>query len=406
MAGETVYTVAGLNEYAASVLSNDIRLRSVRVSGEISGFKRHSSGHLYFNLKDSEAVIPCVMFRSSAARLRGEFADGLRVTVHGSVSIYPKDGKYQLYADGMKPAGEGELYRQFLLLKARLEAEGLFDASRKRPLPALPRVIGVATSETGAAIHDIVTVIRRRFPSMNVLLAPCLVQGEGAPQEIVSAISALQRFPKVDVIIVGRGGGSYEDLYCFNDEGVARAIAASRAPVVSAVGHETDVTIADLAADRRAPTPSAAAELCCPVYEDLAGETEYLASCCTRSAQSALLAARSALDSLTGSAAMANPHHSILLRRQGLASASAMIGASASGALASNRERLTGCTERLRALSPAAVLARGYSIVTDPAGAVIKSAAELSPGVPVRIVMGGGSADARVTAVHKGQANE
>ncbi|MBR6428974.1 MAG: exodeoxyribonuclease VII large subunit [Clostridia bacterium] len=405
MAGETVFTVAGLNEYAAGVLSNDIRLRSVRVSGEISGFKRHSSGHLYFNLKDSMAVIPCVMFRSHAARLRGEFADGLHVTVHGSVSIYPKDGKYQLYADGMKPDGEGELYRQFLLLQQRLGQEGLFDESRKRPLPLLPRVIGVATSEMGAAIRDIVTVIRRRFPGMNVLLAPCLVQGEDAPADIIAAINALQRFPEVDVIIAGRGGGSYEDLSCFNDEGVARAIAASRVPVVSAVGHETDTTIADFAADRRAPTPSAAAELCCPVYDDLLGQTEYLCSVCTRTAEAALISARSSLDAAMGSAAMANPHHSIILRRERASACTALIRQGAANALASSRERLAGASARLASLSPRAVLERGYAILTDDSGAVT-GIDSLKEGQSIGIVMAGGRASASVTAVFKGRENE
>ena len=405
MAGETVFTVAGLNEYAASVLSNDIRLRSIRVSGEISGFKRHSSGHLYFNLKDTEAVISCVMFRSYASRLKTEPADGQRVVVHGSVSIYPKDGKYQLYADGMKPAGEGELFKQFLELKAKLEAEGLFDPARKRELPALPRVIGVATSATGAAIQDIVTVTRRRFPKMNLLLAPCQVQGEGAPAEIIAAIRALQRFPQVDVIIVGRGGGSYEDLYCFNDEGVARAIAACRVPVVSAVGHETDFTIADLAADRRAPTPSAAAELCCPVYGEQLDGINYLASSASRYAESALASARVGLESLRGSAAMSNPRHSLGLMRERLAVNIRLCSANAASALGACRTQLEASRDKLFALSPQAVIARGYSVVTDSEGRAVTEIGALKKGEEINLIMSGGRASATVNSIRKGQGN-
>ena len=397
MAGETVFTVTGLNEYASGILSNDIRLRSIRVSGEISGYKRHSSGHLYFNLKDPTAVISCVMFRSSAAKLSFEPADGMHVVIHGSVGIFARDGKYQLYATGMKAEGEGELYRRFLELKAKLEKEGLFDPERKRELPFLPRTVGVATSETGAAIRDIVTVIRRRFPGMNILLAPCQVQGVSAPGEIAAAVSALQRFETCDVIIVGRGGGSYEDLYCFNDEAVARAIAASRVPVISAVGHEVDFTIADFAADKRAPTPSAAAELCCPVYDELISRLMFCTDTMQRAAEGAAAASWSALERLRGSGAMSNPHHAVELLREKLFRLTSSAGTAASGALAQAAAELSAKREALMAMSPESVLNRGYSMITDSKGRIVQDISGIDEGSVIGIRMKGGSASAVVS---------
>ena len=400
MAGETVYTVTRLNEYAGSILKNDPRLRSIRVSGEISGFKRHSSGHLYFNLKDESSVISCVMFRSAAAKLDFVPREGSNVIVRGSVSIYAKDGKYQLYAEGMKETGEGELYRQFLLLKTKLEAEGVFENSR--PLPALPRMIGIATSESGAALHDIVNITRRRFPKMNLLLAPCQVQGAAAPCEIAAAVRALQRFPEVDVIIVGRGGGSYEDLSCFNDERVARAIFESRIPVVSAVGHETDFTIADFAADLRAPTPSAAAELCCPVYADMLYTVGIERENIESTARGAITETRRALMGVTGSAAMANPKHTIGLMRERLGNLKSTVDLSAKTALMSAEERLQSRLDNLKALSPEAVMERGYSLVMDANGNVIRSVSQLKKGQNIGIRMAGGKARASVTEIEQG----
>lgn len=401
MAGELVFTVSKLNEYADRVLKNDPRLRSIKVSGEISGFKRHSSGHLYFNLKDKDAVVSCVMFRSAAASLKLEPADGMQVVVHGSVSIFPRDGKYQLYADGMRSVGAGELYMRYLQLKEKLEGEGVFQNSRE--LPALPRCIGVATSRTGAALHDIVTVIRRRFPTMNILFAPCQVQGDGAPKEIISALNALQRFPNCEVIIVGRGGGSYEDLYCFNDEGVARAIAASRVPVVSAVGHETDFTIADFAADRRAPTPSAAAEICCPVLTELEESLASAREAVLSAAQGRLEEERRALHALRGSSAMSNPKHAVSLLRERLSSKRDALDSGARAALLAAWSGLTAKQERLKAIGPAEVMRRGYSIITDTEGNIIRSVDSLSVNMPVNIMLSDGRAQAEILAAVKGE---
>ena len=397
MPGETVFTVTRLNEYASRILQNDPRLRSIKVSGEISGFKCHSSGHLYFNLKDEGAVVSCVMFRSAAAKLAFSPREGMNVIVRGSVSIYAKDGKYQLYAEGMREQGEGELYRQFLLLKAKLEQEGVFENAR--PLPRLPRTIGIATSATGAALQDIVNIIRRRFPNMNLLLAPCQVQGTGAPREIAAAIRALWRFKQVDVIIVGRGGGSYEDLSCFNDEAVARTIFASPVPVVSAVGHETDFTIADFAADLRAPTPSAAAELCCPVFSELEYSLGLMEEDMTSLMMDRLSSSRNALRMLRSGAAMANPFHAIELRGERLLSLQRGVDTMMKSALMSAEQRLSAFEEKLRALSPLAVLERGYSIVTDRSGEPISSAAGLSIGDDIGVIMSGGRAKATVKQI-------
>ncbi|NLI52737.1 MAG: exodeoxyribonuclease VII large subunit, partial [Clostridiales bacterium] len=262
-----VFRVGELNEYVSTLLSSDPNLAQLRVSGEISGFKRHSSGHLYFSLKDESALVRCVMFRQQAMRLNFQPQDGMQVLLYGRAALYEKDGSFQLYANYLKKSGEGELYLRFLALKQELEERGWFDAARKRPIPFLPRRVGVVTSGTGAAVQDIINIIRRRFPRMPIVLASVRVQGQGAAEEIADAIRKMNEAEAADVLIVGRGGGSMEDLWAFNEPAVAEAIVQSRIPVVSAVGHETDFTIADFAADLRAPTPSAAAELAVPEME-------------------------------------------------------------------------------------------------------------------------------------------
>ena len=259
-----IYSVRELTAMVKERLTSDPRLAGVAVLGEISNFKHHSSGHMYFTLKDEHSRLRCVMFRRENMRLRFRPADGQAVIAKGDVSVYEAAGDYQLYVREMVPAGHGELALAFEQLKQKLAAEGLFDEERKRPLPVLPRRIGVVTSPEGAALRDIISVTRRRFPNMPILLAPAVVQGEEGPDSVVRAIRLMNEHGGVDVLIVGRGGGSLEDLWTFNDERVARAIAASRSPVIAAVGHETDFTIADFVADKRAPTPSAAAEMGVP----------------------------------------------------------------------------------------------------------------------------------------------
>ncbi len=269
-------SVTQLNEYVRRMLSGDPMLRSIRVRGELSGCKRHISGHWYFTLKDEGARVQCAMFRQHAIYLNFQPHDGMRVTVTGSASLYSQSGAYQLYVEKIEQEGAGELYLRFEALKQKLSEEGLFDPSLKKPLPMLPKVIGVVTSRTGAVLRDIVRIARRRDPNVSILLAAASVQGTGAAQEIADAIDKLNRDGRAEVILCGRGGGSMEDLWAFNEETVARAIARSDIPVVSCVGHETDFTIADFAADLRAPTPSAAAELTVPVAAELKGDVDAL----------------------------------------------------------------------------------------------------------------------------------
>lgn len=396
---ETVLTVAQLNNYAKSILENDARLKSLHVKGELTGFKRHSSGHWYFSLKDENALIRCIMFRSSNASVRFSPSDGMSVVLTGSVTIYPKDGQYQLYASSMKQAGEGDLYRQFLELREKLDKEGLF--ARKRPLPFLPKCVGVVTSETGAALHDILTVIGRRFKPMRVLLAPAIVQGQEAPASIVNAIERLNADGRPSVLIVGRGGGSYEDLSCFNDESVARAIYASSIPVVSAVGHEVDFTIADFAADLRAPTPSAAAELCVPELDSLEAFVEEKRSSLGRLTLDRLSAARQRIEGLSSSAALSKPATLLDSKRAELKTVHQELVHSASAAIAAAYAQLDMLTEKLNALDPFAVLKRGYAIVNDEQGGLVYNVRALEKGSRLNILLADGTVGALVENINE-----
>ncbi|NUQ07394.1 MAG: exodeoxyribonuclease VII large subunit, partial [Anaerolineae bacterium] len=276
MIPENALSVTTLTTYIRAVFEQDNRLQDVWVQGEVSNFRRASSGHLYFTLKDGKAAVRCVVWKSTALRLRTLPKDGDSVLAHGYVSVYEPTGDYQLYADKVRPVGIGDLYAQFERLKAKLDAEGLFDPLRKRPLPAFPHRIGVVTSPEAAAFQDVLNVLRRRFPLAEVVLSPTLVQGADAPPQIVRALERLNRRADIEVILVCRGGGSIEDLWAFNDETVARAVAASRLPVISGVGHEVDFTICDFAADERAATPSAAAEMLTPDIAELRADVAWL----------------------------------------------------------------------------------------------------------------------------------
>lgn len=313
---EWTISVTQLNEYVRKMISGDPMLRSIKVRGEISGFRRHVSGHLYFTLKDEGARVQCVMFRQQALYLNMQPRDGMKVVVTGSASLYTQSGTYQLYVDAMNQEGAGELFMQFEALKAKLSAEGLFDPSVKKDIPVLPGTIGVVTSRTGAVLRDIVRVARRRNPKINILLAAASVQGAGAAKEIVAAIERLNADGRADVILCGRGGGSMEDLWPFNEEIVARAIAGSKIPVISCVGHETDFTIADFAADLRAPTPSAAAELAVPVIEDLRDEVNMLSVRMNRALLTRQELNRARLERLTASAALNDPQKTLIGERR------------------------------------------------------------------------------------------
>ena len=399
MQGSAALSVSELNEYARRLLAGDPLLRNVEVTGEISGYKHHYSGHRYFSLKDESARVQCVMFRQNAFGLDFEPADGMRVTVRASASIFARDGVYQLYVSSMRRAGQGDLYARFEKLKQKLMAEGLFDPARKREIPTMPRIIGVATSETGAAIRDIIHVARRRNPGVGILIAPCAVQGEGAAGEIVRAIERLNENGESDVLLVGRGGGSIEDLWAFNEEIVARAIAASRIPVISCVGHEVDFTIADFAADLRAPTPSAAAELAVPVVsqlrDSLSGMIGRLAGALDKGQQMRRLK----LDRLLSAGLFASPGRLILEpRRAELEQLSVQARAAAAAVCQRAGNRLDTLGASLRALNPSAVLDRGYAVVHGRNG-FIERAAGASAGERVYIQMSDGEIDADVLGV-------
>ena len=313
---EWTISVTQLNEYVRKMISGDPMLRSIRVRGELSGVKRHTSGHIYFTLKDEGARIQCVMFRQQALYLSFQPCDGMKVVVTGSASLYTQSGTYQLYADAMRQEGAGELFMRFEALKAKLGAEGLFDPSLKKEIPMLPVTLGVVTSRTGAVLRDIVRVARRRNPNINILLAAASVQGAGAAEEIAEAIGRLNADGRADVILCGRGGGSMEDLWPFNEEVVARAIAASKIPVISCVGHETDFTIADFAADLRAPTPSAAAELAVPVVDELMDEINMLSVRMNRALLTRQELNRAKLSRLTASPALTDPKKTLIGERR------------------------------------------------------------------------------------------
>ncbi|MBI3160530.1 MAG: exodeoxyribonuclease VII large subunit [Chloroflexi bacterium] len=389
-------TVSELTAQIKGVLENEDGLQDVWVRGEVSNFSRPSSGHLYFTLKDSGAALSCVMWRGQASRLSYLPREGDAIEVHGGISVYEARGNYQLYADDIRPAGEGALFQEFLRLKALLEAEGLFDPARKRPLPPYPRVIGIVTSPTSAALRDMLNVLRRRYPLVRAVLAPVAVQGDSAPKEIIAAIGRLNQYVSPDLIIAGRGGGSIEDLWAFNNEGVARAIAASAAPVISAVGHETDFTIADFVADLRAPTPTAAAELATPDRTDLRVGLLALVEDLAAQTRAAIAEHRYALGETRAQLNRRSPEARLAQARQrsdDLARrATLLLGAQAR----LERERLTGLSQKLAALSPQGILERGYAVVTGPDGAAVRRVAQVNPGDALRVRVADGEFGAEV----------
>ena len=394
-------TVSQLNEYVNSLLKSDGLLSHVCVCGEISGFKRHSSGHLYFSIKDEGALVRCVMFRQNAFSLDFSPQDGQSVVIYGSVSLYVKDGQYQLYVTAMERQGEGELYRRFMLMKTRLEAKGYFLPEHKKPIPFLPNCLGVITSPTGAAVQDIINIARRRFPKMNILLYPVRVQGEGAAEEIADAISAMNRMNKADVLIVGRGGGSMEDLWPFNEEAVAKAIYQSRIPIVSAVGHETDFSIADFTADLRAPTPSAAAELCVPEYGRLYGDITAAQNYIKERCRNELDTVKGQLSGIRDSAAFSMTRHRIELQKSALAARRESMSASVRSEIVNAVYSVEKQQSRLNALSPDAVLERGYAMVQQD-GVFVGSAAQLKEKQNALLIMKGGRADITIDSVSRG----
>lgn len=390
-------SVAELNEYVRLKLASDVFLRAVDVTGEISGYKHHVSGHRYFTLKDSSARVQCVMFRQQAYALDFMPADGMRVTVHASASLFVRDGNYQLYVASMRQEGAGDLFLRFEALKRKLTAEGLFDPARKREIPFYPREIGIVTSKTGAAIRDMIRVSRRRNPGISIVVAPCAVQGAAAADEIVRAIGRLNAQGAADVLLVGRGGGSMEDLWPFNEEKVARAIAASRIPVISCVGHETDFTIADFVADVRAATPSMAAELAVPVRAELVAAVGEMTARLVRALANGQALRRARFAQRAFARVLTNPSEVLIapcaerLKRLADRATTAMMGTTRL-----QQAKLAELVRTLDAVGPAHVLARGYAAIRKEEKYVAR-AGELTPGDEISIIMTDGAKAARVT---------
>lgn len=393
-------TVSQLNEYVRRSLAADPMLRGICLTGEISNFKAAVSGHWYFTLKDEEAAVNCAMFRTAAMGVRFRPENGKRVRLFGSVGLYAKTGAYQFYGEAMEPDGVGDLYLRFEQLKRKLAGEGLFDASLKKPLPLLPRGIGIVTSKTGAVIHDIARIVWRRYPGMPLYLCPVRVQGDGAAQEIAAGLRLLDRLTTVELIIVGRGGGSMEDLWAFNEECVARAIAACRTPVVSAVGHETDFTIADFAADVRAATPSAAAELAAPQKEELRQNVASLRRDVAMALTQAIGEKRQMLQVAQSRLKAASPAYRQKLLLNRIQLARQRLETVLTSQLTSRSHRMQAALLRLRSSGPVETMRRGYAVLTLD-GHAVRSAAELQAGSALCIRLADGCADAVVSRVER-----
>ena len=389
-------SVTQLNEYLKMLLDGDRVLSSVFVRGEISNFKLYSSGHAYFTLKDDAGQLKSVMFRSYFSRMAFLPEDGMRVIAHGRVSVYESSGQYQLYVDDLQPDGAGSLALRFEQLKRKLAAEGLFDESRKRPLPPMPRRIGVITSPSGAAVHDIINVLGRRFPAAEMILYPSEVQGTQASAQLISGVEFFSMTGLVDIIILGRGGGSAEDLWAFNDEYLARAVASCSIPVISAVGHESDFTICDFVADRRAPTPSAAAEIAVPdMGEILRGLASVRAGLQT-SMQKLIVQERRILNQITQSRVFSRPEQMLDGFRQRLDEGEAELTRAVGQTLLQKRQSTAALAGKLQALNPLSILSRGYATVSRE-GVSITSIKQINDNDTLDIRMADGSVRATVS---------
>ena len=379
-------SVSELNTFIKMLLESAPTLNDVYVKGEISNFKNHiSSGHFYFSLKDKDSQIKAVMFRSSASKMKFVPENGMMVVAHGRVASYVRDGQYQLYADSMEPDGVGALYVAFEQLKQRIAAQGVFAPEKKNPLPKIPQTIGVITSPTGAAVRDIINIATRRFPFAKIVVYPALVQGENAASSLISGIRYFNDTGSADVIIIGRGGGSIEDLWAFNDENLAKTVCASEIPVISAVGHETDFTICDFAADLRAPTPSAAAELAVPDTAELKHKINNIISRESAVLLQMLSAKRETLARYEKSRYLSSPGHMIDDRRMTLVLSSERLMTSAAHVNEIKKHALSALSGKLEALSPLAVLSRGYGVVSSEEGKVIKEIADVSVGDKITV---------------------
>lgn len=391
-----VFTVTALNEYIKMKLETDEALMRVFIRGEISNFTNHKSGHFYFTVKDETSRIAAVMFRSSASKLAFIPENGMKVIVGGRVSAYVRDGQYQIYVDTLEPDGVGALYIAYEQLKAKLGAEGLFDEAKKKPLPRYPMRIGVITSPTGAAIRDIINILGRRFPIAEVVLYPSLVQGESAAPQLIEGLRYFNEKKNVNVIIIGRGGGSLEDLWAFNSEALVREVAASELPVISAVGHEIDFTLCDFAADRRAPTPSAAAELAVPERYELKRKLGNVTARLELLEGKKLELLRSTLERMKKSRALTDPRNFIDDKRMALGIAEDKLYNRITFFLERKKSALAGKTAKLDAMNPLSVLSRGYGAAFASDGTVIRSAAQVEKGSNISLMLSDGTVRATV----------
>lgn len=393
---EQAFSVTQLNEYVKMLIDSDEILQTAAVCGEISNFKHHyATGHLYFTLKDERSAVKCVMFARDAARLKFEPDNGMTVTAWGRVSVFPRDGAYQLYVGFMSPSGLGEQYYAFEMLKQKLASEGLFDASRKKKIPKFPKKIGIITSPTGAAVRDLFNVLTRRWPIVEIELFPALVQGSGAAASLKKGIEYFDSKDDIDVVIIGRGGGSGEDLSAFNDEALARSIAASRVPVISAVGHEIDVSISDYVADLRAPTPSAAAELAVPDMQEynaiLSSHLGRIKGIVSRKIEFG----ESRLKTLSGSSVLRSPEKYFDIKFTELDHLAERLGDKYDDIIKTNSSKFLSLVAKLDALSPLSVLSRGYSI-TNKGDKAVSSVAEISSGDDLTLIFNDGKVDVKV----------
>ncbi len=395
-------TVTQLNEYVKMMMDSNPILKSVWLRAEISNFTNHyRTGHFYFSLKDEGALVRAVMFKSYAQAVSFEPKDGMKVLVHGRVSAFVRDGQYQIYVDEILPDGAGALYLAFEQLKRKLEAEGLFDESRKKRLPRFPSRIGIVTSPTGAAIRDMMNILGRRFPSAEIYVYPAQVQGPAAAPQLIEGLRYFNRTQSVDVIIIGRGGGSAEDLWAFNDERLAYAVAESEISVISAVGHESDFTICDFVADKRAPTPSAAAELAVPDSADIRASLAAVSGRMSSLILGRINNYRKNLKYLSESGVLSDPAFIVNDRRMYLLHLSEKLDIIAAKRTDKARAQLAGVAAKLEALSPLAVVARGYGVVTDKDGNGIKSVDDTKAGENIKVIMSDGSINATVVEIKK-----
>lgn len=393
-----ILTVTQLTRHLQEIIESDPLLRDVWLRGEVSNLTLASSGHVYFTLKDEQSSIRCVVWKSSFTReMRSHLQEGASLELHGYVGIYERSGQYQLYVDAIRPAGEGALFQEFLRLKAKLEAEGLFAEERKRPVPAFPRKIGLVTSPAGAALQDMLNILRSRFPIAEVVLAGTSVQGEAAPAEIVAALDRLNRWEQPDVILLARGGGSLEDLWAFNDERVVRAIVASAAPVISGVGHETDFTLSDFAADLRAPTPTAAAVAAVPDINEILVRLGHASQDLIASVTDKLMLNRSELKELAFNLERNSPQRYLLQASQHLDELNGILSRTIGYRMGLRKENLVHLSAHLQSLNPNQVLKRGYAMVTDQNGGMLTSIRRVAPGQAITVRIQDGKMQADVT---------